>query len=243
MIVFLLLAHGKPYYALGAYPILFAFGAWHLEQLTSRLHRKTSFIAGRSLLVLIPVATGYWLIPIALPVTPPAQLAAFYERRHVARLGVLRWEDQKDHPLPQDFADMLGWKEMAQKAAWAYASLDSSEKRHLLLFCDNYGEAGALNYYGRQYGLPETYSDNASFMYWLPDSVHVDNLLLVTADKQEMEHPFVKDFSSAIVTDSVTNPYAREKGSLILIFKHANEKMQRYFRDKIAADKTKISGR
>ncbi|KKX47100.1 hypothetical protein L950_0228290 [Sphingobacterium sp. IITKGP-BTPF85] len=28
---------------------------------------------------------------------------------------MLTWEDGKEHQLPQDFADMLGWKELAKK--------------------------------------------------------------------------------------------------------------------------------
>lgn len=238
VILLLLAGHGKGYYALGAYPVLFAFGACQLEQFAGSGRR-----AWRFAFVLIPVCLGFWVLPIALPILPPARLAAFYEWRHVARLGVLKWEDGKSHPLPQDFADMLGWKEMAHAAGKAYATLDSNEKDHLLLFCDDYGQAGALNYYGKQYGLPEAYSDNASFMYWLPDTRHIDNILLVTDDVHEMEHPFIKDFASVVLADSVTNPYAVERGSLILILKHANEKMQQFFRDKIAADKARISGR
>jgi hypothetical protein len=42
--------------------------------------------------------------------------------------GALKWEDLKDHPLPQDFSDMLGWEEMAQKMSKAYETLDSAEK-------------------------------------------------------------------------------------------------------------------
>jgi len=250
VILLLLAGHGKGYYALGAYPVLFAFGACQLERFVmARLRdgnvgaRSSSGRVWRLAFVLIPVCLGFWVLPIALPIFRPARLAAFYKWRHVARLGVLKWEDGKDHPLPQDFADMLGWKEMAQAAGKAYATLDSNEKKHLLLFCDNYGQAGALNYYGKQYGLPEAYSDNASFFYWLPDSRHLDNLLLVTDDVHEMEHPFLKDFASVVLADSVTNPYARERGDLILLLKHANEHMQQYFRDKIAADKARISGR
>jgi hypothetical protein len=239
VMLLLLAGHGKGYYALGAYPVLFAFGACRLERFVASRSRAGRI--RRVAYVLIPVCTGFWVFPIAMPILPPARLAAFYEWRHVARLGVLKWEDGKNHPLPQDFADMLGWKEMTYKAAKAYATLDSNEKKNTLVFCDNYGQAGALNYYGKQYGLPEAYSDNASFFYWLPDTRHIDNLLLVTDDLHEMEHPFIKEFSSVVLADSVTNPYARERGSLILILKHADEKMQQFFRDKIAADRAELS--
>jgi hypothetical protein len=74
----------------------------------------------------------------------------------------------------------------------------------------------------------------------LPNNIHIDNLLLVTDDKNEMQHSFVHDFASAVVTDSVINPYAREKGSLIILFKGANEKFNEMFKQKIEEDKAQF---
>ena len=54
-------------------------------------------------------------IPLLLPVWKPDKLAAFYKKNGVDKIGLLKWEDQRDHPLPQDFADMLGWKELTGK--------------------------------------------------------------------------------------------------------------------------------
>jgi hypothetical protein len=231
VIILLLLGHGKNYYALGAYPVLFAFGAWQLEQVTAR------FRITRYVLVILPLLMGYWLIPIALPVLTPKPLADFYEKRHIKNIGVLNWEDGKSHPLPQDFADMLGWEEMAQKMSVAYNTLDSNEKKNTLVFCDNYGQAGAVNYYRKKYHLPETFSDNASFLYWLPDSLHFNNILLLTDDQKEMSHDFIKNFSSAVLSDSITSPFARERGDLIILLKGMNETMRQQFREKIKKDK------
>ncbi len=232
----LLLGHGKNYYALGAYPVLFAFGAYQLEQLTAFRFTKIRYV-----LFSIPLLLGYWLIPIALPIMKPVPLADFYEKKNVKKLGVLNWEDGKSHPLPQDFADMLGWEEMAQKMAKAYNMLDSNEKKNTLLFCDNYGQAGAINYYRKKYHLPEAFSDNASFLYWMPDSLHFDNILLLTDDEKEMEHPFLKNFSSVILSDSITNNYAREKGDLILLLKGMNETMRQAFKEKIRKAKAEVA--
>jgi len=235
VIVLLLIGHGKNYYTLGAYPVLFAFGAYQLEQVTTLRFRIARYV-----MVIIPLLLGYWLIPIALPILTPKSLADFYERRHVEKLGVLRWEDGRNHPLPQDFSDMLGWEEMAQKMSNAYQTLDSNEKKNTLVFCDNYGQAGAVNYYRKKYHLPEAFSDNASFLYWLPDSLHFTNILLLTDDEKEMEHSFIKDFSSAVLSDSITNTYARERGDLIIMLKGMNGKMRQMFKDKIKKDKVEL---
>ena len=233
--VFLLL-HGKNYYAMGAYPVLLAFGSYHLEIITSYRYK---FV--RVILIIIPLVLSYFLVPIELPIMEPAKLAAFYEKKNIKKMGVLNWEDGEAHPLPQDFADMLGWEEMARKSAKAYHSLNDEEKKNTLLFCDNYGEAGALNYYAKKYKLPETYSNNASFLYWMPDSLDFNNIVLVTDDIHEMEHDFLKNFKEVVLFDSVTTPYARERGSLILLLKGMNAKMQQEFKLKIIQSKKETS--
>jgi dolichyl-phosphate-mannose-protein mannosyltransferase len=232
LIALLLIGHGKDYYALGAYPALFAFGAYRLEQFTAVKRRilRYAFVA-------VPLIIGTLMIPIALPVFPPQQLATFYEKMNTKTTGALKWEDLRNHPLPQDFADMIGWEEMAQKMSKAYETLDSNEKQHTILFCDNYGMAGAVTFYAKKYHLPEAYSDNASFLYWLPENIHIENLLLLTDDKNEMQHDFVKDFSSAVVTDSITAPLAREHGDLIILLKGANDAFNQMFKEKIEKDK------
>jgi hypothetical protein len=231
-ILLLLALHGKNYYALGLYPPLLAFGAYRLEQLT-----EMHFKIWRYALVFFAVTIAVLMAPVMLPVFAPEKLAAYFKKTGMEKLGLLKWEDQQNHAMPQDFADMLGWEEMAQKMSQAYETLDSNEKKHTILFCDNYGQAGAVSFYAKKYGLPQAYSDNASFLYWLPDTMHIDNLLLLTDDKQEMQHPFIKNFHTAILSDSVRNIYAREQGSLIILLKGANESFNDMFRQKIEKDK------
>jgi hypothetical protein len=129
---------------------------------------------------------------------------------------------------------------MTKKMADAYNTLTDEEKKKTILFCDNYGQAGAVNYFGPEYRLPQAYSDNASFLYWMPDSLKFDNLVLLTDDKEEMQHSFIKNFQSAILKDSVTNPYAREYGSLIIILKEGNEDFKKMFIEKINKDKARV---
>jgi hypothetical protein len=235
VIVLLLYFQGKSYYALGAYPILFAFGAIQLERFAT-LHSKVWAFA----FVAIPVVAGTFMIPLLLPVWKPQKLAQFYQKAQMEKTGLLKWEDLKNHPLPQDFADMLGWKEMAAKTAKAYSSLTEDEKNNTIIFADNYGQAGAISYYANKYHLPKPYSANASFLYWMPDSLRIHNIILITDDENEMQHPFLKDFTTVILSDSITDKYAREKGSLILILKGANDKMNDMFNQKIKLAREKF---
>ena len=137
---------------------------------------------------------------------------------------------------------MLSWDDMTRMVARAYGSLDSTEKAHTLLFCDNYGEAGAVNYYGSKYHLPPAYSDNASFLYWMPrDYDRFDVLLLVTDDSQEMQHRFIKEFKTAWLVDSIANRFAREHGTLIILLKGPSEAFRQAFREKIDLDRLKTT--
>ena len=237
VIIILLAGSGKNYYALGAYPVLLAFGSYHLEAFTA-VKRKVL----RYVFVAVILIIGMVFIPIGLPVAPPAKLAAFYKEWHLEKTGALQWEDLKNHPLPQDFSDMLGWEEMTRKVAKAYHSLTPEEQKNTLIFCNNYGMAGAVNYYGKKYNLPEAYSDNASFLYWLPNDKNIRNLILVCEDSDELQRDYVKNFQEAYFSDSVTNVFARERGDYIAVEKGANNDFMKFFNDKIKKDKEELEG-
>ena len=234
VIAILLIGHGKNYYSLGAYPVLLAFGAYYLERIT------VTMIIWRYAMMIPVFCIGFILLPLALPLYEPVKLATFYQKVGAEKSGALKWEDLQNHPLPQDFSDMLGWEEMAKKVAVAYHSLSPVEQQQTLIFCNNYGMAGAVNYYGKRYNLPEAYSDNASFLYWLPENKPMNNLILVCTDTDELQHDYIKLFKSARFTDSVTTMYARERGDFIMLAKGADERFARFFNQKIAEDKASM---
>jgi len=234
-IALLLWFHGKDYYALGLYPLLFVFGCLAIEQWTRNLYLI------RYILGIFVVGLGFILLFMALPMMPPDKLVSFYQKIHAGGTSVLRWEDQRNHPLPQDFADMLGWEEMARLTAGAYHSLDSSEKTGTIVFANNYGMAGAIDYYGRRYGLPEAYSDNASFLYWLPaETLSYRNFILITEDTLDLQRPFMKEFREVKLWGKVGEPYARENGAQVILMKGASEKFRQFFRQKINEDRRRL---
>lgn len=238
VIIILLAGRGKAYYAAGAYPVLFAFGSYRLEKFTA------TKVWLRYVMVTLAILNGAIFLPIALPLFEPKKLAAFYKQTGMAeKMGLLRWEDLQNHPLPQDFSDMLGWEEMASKVSKAYHSLSPQEQNNTLIFCNNYGMAGAVNYYRKKYNLPEAYSDNASFLYWLPQNKNWSNLILVCSDPDELKKDYIKDFHEAYFSDSVTNVYARERGDRILVAKGANDDFKTFFMEKIKKDKEKMMPR
>lgn len=238
VMIILLAGHGKAYYGMGAYPVLFGFGAVCLERWTEQ-----RFIYLRYVMVIISISLGCFINTITLPFLPPQKLADFYSKNNIIRkMGFLRWEDQKDHLLPQDFADMLSWREITEKTAKVYNSLDSSEKSQTILDGDNYGEAGALDYYGPQINLPHPIADMASFLLWVPPDFYKSNIVILITDYREiMDSKFIQGFKTATLMDSVTNNYAREFGTYIVLLKGPSEKFRQDWRNHFESRRKEMS--
>jgi len=205
--IFLLEMNGKDYYIFGAYPMLFAAGGYCFEQW---LKNKTL----RGLVLAFLTLPNLVLLPLALPFLPIDQTIAAFKFVHLAPT----WEDQKQHPLSQDYADMFGWDELGEKVARAYKSLTPEQQKHAQIFADNYGDAGAVYHYGKAYGLPEVASLNSSFTLWAPDSLNAHYIIYVDDDGggnvTGRLAPYVERF---IKLDEIKSPYAREKGTTIFL--------------------------
>ncbi len=218
VIALLMALHGKDYYALGVYPLLFAFGAVQLEKVT-----QVKFRVLRIVMVGYAVALGLFAMPLIMPLAQPETLAAYYKATGLDKTGSFKWEDLEYHPLPQDFADMIGWREMTAKAAAVYNSLPEAERGQTFIYCRGYYSAGALNYYGKPYGLPEVYSDNASFLFWMPEKYNVRHLLLVGHNIPEKDDVVFQQFEKMTVKDSLVYPLFRENGIKFILFENGND--------------------
>jgi hypothetical protein len=203
----------KDYYAIGIYPIYLSFGAVYLAQV---------FKAGwkqylQPVAILIPLMCFIPMYQLSFPNKPPEYIIKHQEPYRA--LGQLRWEDGKDHALPQDYADMLGWKELALKVDQLYKSLPDSSKT--LVLCDNYGQAGAINYYTNN--RMKAVSFNADYIHWFDLTNRYDNLIRVK-EHSEQENELNETspyFKNSKIIDSVTNIYAREYRTKIYAFVEA----------------------
>ncbi len=222
MLLFIYLK-AKSYYAIGAYPLFFAFGAVYLEQLLSK--RWLKYL--RPVALLLPLVFSIIIFRIGFPTAGAATLAKRSEQYR--QFGLLRWEDGKDHSLPQDFADMLGWTELAKKVDAVYETIP--DKAHTIVYCDNYGLAGAINYYSAYKNI-NAVSMSADYVDWFPPaSTEVKHVILVkdlydddTARKKEL--PL---FRSVTLKGRIENMYAREKGTAIYLLLDANVPIMPYF--------------
>jgi hypothetical protein len=220
----------KDYYAVGIYPVIIAFGSVYLDRILTKKWKPVIF----PLLICINLGIFLLTLKVVYPVLSPAEIrqnSAAFEK-----FGLLRWEDGKNHNLPQDFADMLGWREMAEKSLSAFAMLPSDELKNTLIICNNYGQAGALNYYNRT-KMPEAYSFNTDYIYWLPHLKKIQNILLVGKKPGQEIIDMFKDFK---LTGMVENEYAREKGTGIYLLTGANDALTEIFYKRVEDRKKKL---
>jgi len=146
----LMFARGKSYYAGPLFPTLIAAGAVLLEASPGPLPRPRT--AGlRWSAVAATAAFGLFGLPIALPILTPQGTADYIGAMH---LDFTRRNNQGElEVLPQDFADMMGWREQVGAMAQAYEALPLEQQREVVIGASNFGRAGALDYYGPRLGL------------------------------------------------------------------------------------------
>lgn len=156
----LLVLRGKPYYLAPAYPMLLAGGALAVDRLVRRWHPGVlrPLLAGALLL------SGIAFAPIGVPVLPPPAMAEYLDT-----IGIQpESETGRSMRLPQDYADMLGWPEMAKATADVYHTLPPTERKDAMLFGESYGHAGVIDYFRSELDVPPAVSASGSYYLWGP---------------------------------------------------------------------------
>lgn len=216
----------KNYYAIGVYPIFLAFGATYLEFLLRKRWLKYLRIA----LVIVPILLFILTAKFLLPILSPLQIEN--DRQVFDKLGLTRWEDGKLHDIPQDFADMTGWKEMAHLVDSAYKL--SPDKSTTLVQCDNYGEAGAVNFYSA-FSSINARSMNADYLYWYDLSKPIEHVILVKENEKHLADA-QQAFANWRLIGEITNPYARERGTKVFLLENAKVSVNDILRKEIAEE-------
>ncbi len=167
------LNHGKPYYMGILFPPMIAAGVVGADSFIER-HLKR---IGRIILLAILVPSFVIITPFAIPVL---SIEGYIKYSETLGIKPPSQERLRSSILPQFFADRFGWKEMAEKAGKAYNKLTDAEKKNAVIFAQNYGEAGALNYYSKEFGLPERiYSPHNSYWFWGPPAMDEKTVAII----------------------------------------------------------------
>jgi hypothetical protein len=209
VIITLMLLRGKSYYTQGIFPFLIAAGAVSWGKMLKKAW-------SRILLTLLIIIITIPILPVGIPVFKTEKLVSFF-RNLGTDYGmdfICRFEDNSIHSLPQDYADMLGWEELTRIASEAWQLIP--DKKAAFIYCENYGQAGAITIIGKKYGLPEAVCFSESFRYWIPKKFDPDITSFVYIN-DELGDDVRRIFKRITKVGSISNPDAREYGTTVYL--------------------------
>lgn len=194
----LLAIRGKDYYIGPIYPVMYGAGAVVFERIRSvrwgPLLRwgTVALVAGYGLLTL----------PLGLPVLAPASM-----ERYLAWLGTESATETNvgaQERLPQDYADMLNWREQVEEVARAYHALPTIDRDRAVILASNYGEAGAIDFYGPRYDIPKARAFVGTYWFFGPGDLPGEVLILHGFPADDV----VDHCGSLVEAGYVDHPYA-----------------------------------
>jgi len=192
--------HGKDYYLAPAYPAMFAAGAVACSGL-GRWLRVLWF--GAAAAMLAPI------VPVILPILDPPVLARYLDATHLrpsadelTAIGA---------PLTQIFSDELGWRQMEKQVAAVYRSLPPGERARAAIMSVDYGEAAAIDVYGRADGLPPALCGQAQYFLWGPRGYDGSVLIHVNGDPDRWQALCQRSEVAGWIGAPYVMPYENER--------------------------------
>jgi 4-amino-4-deoxy-L-arabinose transferase-like glycosyltransferase len=167
-----LIAKGRAYYLAAAYPMLYAAGSVWLERKPSR----ASEVARSTIRAIVCVVLVADIVVVAAVAVPVAPAGSDWAKRAMA--------------LNEDFREEIGWPELVESIAQVRDSLPNEDRASLGILAVNYGEAGAVNLYGPQHGLPRAISGVNSFWQRGYGDPPPETLIVVGADLDDLQGEF-----------------------------------------------------
>ena len=197
LLIQMILLKGKIYYLLPIYPMMFAGGGVYIEKLLTKMKRPSIVKFTYPAIIILVGLIG---TPIALPILP---VDTFLNYQTALGFQMPKTEVSFDSPLPQHFADRFGWPEMVQKTAEAYHGLPPVEKAKAAIYASNFGQAGAVDFFGSKYDLPKSICAHQNYYFWGPRQ-YTGEVMIVLGSRREN---LVEWFNSIEEAGTVNHPY------------------------------------
>jgi dolichyl-phosphate-mannose-protein mannosyltransferase len=205
--VLLFAMKAKHYYLAPAYPAVLAAGAVAVESF-ARASRRWIVPAYATVML----ASGAAFAPLVVPMLAPESFV-----RYAKALGIHEPQSERHRraKLPQTFADMFGWEELAAQVGGVYQALSPAERAHCFIFASNYGEAAALEWYGPRYGLPKVASGHNSYFLWGPPDTLAQVVITVGEDSSDVAKSLESVERAGTFSHSWNMPYESDLPILI----------------------------
>ena len=112
------------------------------------------------------------------------------------------------------YADMFGWEERVRLVAGYFHSLPPEERKTTAIGAPNYGQAGAIDFFGREYNLPPAVSGHNNYWLWGLRGRSGEVMIVVGGNAHDHGHAFAEVDSAAFHS----NPYAMPYETNLTIF-------------------------
>jgi hypothetical protein len=186
-----------------AYPALCAAGAVAIEAFFARRGWRAATPAAVALVGLLSAPA----VPLAIPVLP---VDAFIAWQRALGLAPHTDEHLELGALPQFYADMFGWEDMVETVARVWTALPPEDRAKASIYTQNYGEAGAIDRFGRGWGLPPAISGHNNYWLWGPRGGTGEVVLILGGERDD----HARSFESVVAADTTScehcMPYERD---------------------------------
>ena len=191
--------HGKMYYLAPVYPMIFSAGAVWFESVTQR----RLWVWAKPALALGIVAVAGIYLPTILPVLSVPHFLAY---EHALGIEQPKFEHSKEGVLPQLYADMFGWEDIAQRVAAYYHTLPPEEQQKTAIFANNYGDAGAIDFFGPRYGLPKSIDGHQTYWLWGPRDYTGESMIVLGEGRESRMKALCTSYS---IVGNTNHPLSR----------------------------------
>jgi hypothetical protein len=204
--------HGKNYYLAPVYPMLLAAGAVVIESAIEGRKEGIPDDASprwawlKPVIIVLLLAAGAYFVPITVPVLSPDGFLA-YMKHLPFKLPVMEHAHARA-ALPQWYADQFGWEEIVAETAEAWNRIPAADRADCAIFAQDYGQAGAIDFLGRKYGLPRSLSGHQTWWLWGSRGYSGNCMIVLDDSRQRLEELFEH---VEYVGTSADNPYALER--------------------------------
>jgi hypothetical protein len=200
VLVLLLVQRGsRTEYLAPSYPILFAAGGVVAEAATRAGRRRWLVAVYGGLLVIGGAAAA----PLALPCLPVDRFVAY---ARVLGQAPSTEEKKEVGPLPQFYADMFGWPEMTDALLGVVATLSPEERAHAVVLANDYGQAGAFEFFGAGRGMPLVVSGHNNYWLWGPGDPEAQVVIRLNKNPEAAQW-YAEQFEEVDARGSFSNPW------------------------------------
>jgi 4-amino-4-deoxy-L-arabinose transferase-like glycosyltransferase len=201
---FYFLQRGTNYYLFPVYPTMFAVGAVWCERLAAGVTR---------IWIAAALAVSALFAPVTLPILEPAMLQRYMDVTHtrpepIEAAGV-------GAPLTQSLSDEFGWRDLEKKVAGVVHGLSPEDQARVAILASNYGEAAAIDVYGREDGLPPALSGHNQYWLWGPRGHDGSLIIHVGGDPERWRRACSSIEDQGRFGNPYTMPYENDRAIFI----------------------------